>query len=101
LVIQDANYMKNVKCFKEAVAQPAGNYNRWCTKYEDIVYMKLTEYSEQTISLGEDGYELGEVKFLPEKTTMSVGRKMNNVRNQRIGREEVDQYPAVDYETLW
>jgi len=93
--------MKNVKCFKEAVAQPAGNYNRWCTKYEDIVYMKLTEYSEQTISLGEDGYELGEVNFLPEKTTMSVGRKMNNVRNQRIGREEVDQYPAVDYETLW
>lgn len=32
---------------------------------------------------------------------MKVSRKLNTVRYQRVGRDIIQNYPAVDYETLW
>lgn len=45
LIIQDANFKKNFYCFKYAVEQNTGDYNKYCDKYESIVYMKLKESS--------------------------------------------------------
>lgn len=36
-----------------------------------------------------------------KNSTMKVSRKLNTVRYQRVGRDIIQNYPAVDYETLW
>ena len=46
LVVHDANFKKNYKCFYYATKYSAGTYTQYCTKYEDIIYMKLKDYTE-------------------------------------------------------
>lgn len=124
-MIQDAHHKKNFECFINAVKQTEGEYGEFCEKYENIVYMKLTDYSMQDINvLTGRGLEIE--KAVPEtiyskacaqkkfqdfwsqqqdecivNSTMKVSRQIQAVRHQRVGRELVRDYPAVDYETLW
>lgn len=102
LVIQDANYKKNFKCFNYAVQQAEDTYNKWCTKYEEIVYFKLTDYTSQKVEVdARRGLDIKEVDYSATKSKMKVARKMSTVRKQMVGREDIYEYPAVDYETLW
>lgn len=100
LVIRSADHAKNYKCFKYAVNQAPGDYNNFCKKLENIVYMKMTDYSYQYVSM-DGGFDITNVKYAPEKSKMKVSRKMSTERNQRLGREEIDTYPVIDFETLW
>lgn len=107
LLIQDAYHKKNFKCFMKAVKQVEGEYAEFCDKYENIIYMKLTDYSMQDVNvMAGTGLEIEKVvpDTLPHgnaNSSMKVSRKISAVRHQRVGRELVRDYPMVDYETLW
>ena len=50
-VIQNADFTKNIDCFKKAVGQEPGNYAKWCDKYENLIYFKVTDYTAQDMNL--------------------------------------------------
>lgn len=81
LVVQDAAFKKNFDCFKNAVEQSAGAYVKYCSKYENIVYMKLKEASEQQINVvPRRGLEVTDPVFGQKQGSMKVNRKMSTVR---------------------
>lgn len=101
-VMQDADYVKNFDCFTRAVSQAPGQYGQWCDKYENIVYFKLTDYTAQDVNvLATQALEVEKVDKAAKNSTMKVSRKLGTVRYQRVGRDIIQNYPAVDYETLW
>lgn len=101
-VIQNSDFAKNFDCYKNAVSQSAGSYANWCNKYENLIYFKLTDYTAQDINvLATQALEIENIDKVTKNSTMKVSRKLSTVRYQRVGREDVPNYPAVDFESLW
>ena len=101
-VIENTDHVKNFECFNNAVVQSPGAYANLCDKYESIVYFQLSDYTAQDLNvLPTQELEIEKVDRATANSTMKVSRKVTNVRSQQVGREDLQYYPLIDFETLW